>query len=94
MASDRFFDPSVHERLIEIIDEVSDVNVLIQGTLRMLDDRPELADEIRLLMLRCTALVREAVELHSSKTTEYTTSFTIPPPRSPASEGSGSNPAA
>lgn len=85
MASDRLFNPNLHKRLIEIMDEVSQINEQIEWNMRLLNDRPELAADIRQLMMRCTSLVSEAVELRTSSKV-YSAGE---PSRSPASEGSG-----
>ncbi len=85
MASDRLFNPNLHKRLIEIMDEVSQINEQIEWNMRLLNDRPELVADIRQLMMRCTSLVSEAVELRTSSKA-YSASE---PSRSPASEGSG-----
>ena len=85
MANNRLFDPILHRRLIEITDEVSQINEQIEWNVRMLNDRPELAADIKQLMMRCTSLVSEAVELRTSSNAYFTGRIS----RSPASEGSG-----
>ena len=66
MAIARSFDPSLHKRLIEIMDEVADINGKIESNVRLLDRQPALAADIKQLMARCTSLVSEAVELRTS----------------------------
>ena len=85
MANDRLFNPSIHKRLIEIMDEVTAINGQIERNVRLLDDQPELAADIQQLMRRCTSLVSEAVEIRTSASV-YPLGE---PTRSPLSGGSG-----
>lgn len=89
MASDRVFNPSLHKRLIEITDEVGELNGQIETYVLQLKDRPELAADIRLLMVRCTTLVREAVELRSSANSNSADGVPADPSRSFANDGPG-----
>lgn len=64
MSGDQF-DFSIHARLVQLSDEISEISVLIEANTLMLDTHPELIKENRLLLRRCANALRELEELRS-----------------------------